>query len=253
MKYQKFQVIKRVEVPRGEYSYDNAVNKIIELNEIYNPAFIYCDAGSGEYQIERLHIYGDEHPSSGLKNKVKRWQFSNALDVIDPITGEMHKEPLKQFMVNQLTISFERDRMMLSPFDEVLAHQLQAYEVEKTGANGRPIFTSKDEHFVDAIGLAHLAFTLEFKELTNIIKERRLASKMAFSNNSIGKSGARRLSRDIRNSYGQASQFKIDETELRGERQTWFKVDKNYRSGKSSIRAGRGWGSRVSRGGRSSW
>ena len=31
------------------------------------PAFIYVDAGSGEYQYERLHIYGDEHPESGLK------------------------------------------------------------------------------------------------------------------------------------------------------------------------------------------
>lgn len=59
-------------MPRSEYSYDAAVNLIIELNEIYNPSYIYCDAGSGEYQIERLHIYGDEHPQTGLKNKVKR-------------------------------------------------------------------------------------------------------------------------------------------------------------------------------------
>lgn len=44
----KFIVLKRVEVPRGEYSYDNAVNMIIELNHIYNPAWIYCDAGAGE-------------------------------------------------------------------------------------------------------------------------------------------------------------------------------------------------------------
>lgn len=47
----KFKVLKRVEVPRSEYTYDNAVNKIVELNEIYNPSFIYCDAGSGEIQI----------------------------------------------------------------------------------------------------------------------------------------------------------------------------------------------------------
>lgn len=44
---QKFKVIKRVEVPRGEYSYDNAVNMVVEINEIYNPAWIYCDRGSG--------------------------------------------------------------------------------------------------------------------------------------------------------------------------------------------------------------
>ena len=49
--FSKFKVLKRVEVPRSEYSYDNAINKIVELNEIYNPSFIYCDAGSGEIQI----------------------------------------------------------------------------------------------------------------------------------------------------------------------------------------------------------
>ena len=67
----KFKVFKRVEVPRSEYTYDNAVNKIVELNEIYNPSYIYVDRGSGEYQLERLHIIGEENPASGLKAKVK--------------------------------------------------------------------------------------------------------------------------------------------------------------------------------------
>ena len=50
-KFGKFKVLKRVEVPRSEYSYDNAIKTIVELNDIYNPSFIYCDAGSGEIQI----------------------------------------------------------------------------------------------------------------------------------------------------------------------------------------------------------
>ena len=48
VKLQKFMVLKRIEVPKGDYSYDNAVKLIIELNEIYNPSWIYCDAGSGK-------------------------------------------------------------------------------------------------------------------------------------------------------------------------------------------------------------
>ena len=43
----KFKVIRRVEVPKAEYSFDKAVNMIIELNKIYDPAFIYADRGSG--------------------------------------------------------------------------------------------------------------------------------------------------------------------------------------------------------------
>lgn len=45
---QKFKVIKRIEVPRSEYSYDTAVNLIVELNDQYNPAWIYCDSGAGK-------------------------------------------------------------------------------------------------------------------------------------------------------------------------------------------------------------
>lgn len=46
--FNKFQVIKRFEIPRSEFTYDNAVKKIIEINEIYNPKFIYVDAGHGD-------------------------------------------------------------------------------------------------------------------------------------------------------------------------------------------------------------
>ena len=71
-----------MEVPRAEYSYDAAVNLIVELNDQYNPAWIYCDSGSGEYQIERLHIIGEERPATGLRNKVKRMNFKQSLDII---------------------------------------------------------------------------------------------------------------------------------------------------------------------------
>lgn len=255
VRYQKFKVIKRVEVPRGDYSYDNAINTIVELNNIYKPAFIYCDAGAGEYQIERLHIIGDEQPSTGLKNKVKRWQFSQTVDIIDPITYETVKEPLKQLMVNQLVLSFERDRIMMSPYDIILHKQLTSYEVERRGANGKPVFTSKDEHFIDALGLAHLAFVFEFKELTKTIKEIEISSKLAFSNKSIGKSGLNKMLNDIQSSYSSDNRAKLEPTDdLKGDRPSWIKVSPNYRSGGSSN--GNSWGTRGSRSGsfgRSGW
>ena len=255
VQYNKFKVIKRVEVSKGDYSYDNAVNTIVELNDIYKPAFIYCDAGSGEYQIERLHMIGDARPATGLKHKVKRWQFSQTIDVIDPCTFETVKEPLKQLMVNQLTLSFERDRVMLSPFDTTLHKQLINYSVEKKGANGKPIFTSKDEHFIDALGLAHLAFVLEFKELTNTIKDIETSTKMAFSNKTLGQSGLNKMFNQIKNSYSSDNRAKLEPTDdLKGDRPSWIKVSPSYRSGSSS--SSNSWGTRGSRGGgsgRSSW
>lgn len=49
MRLEKFKILKRYEMPRAEYSYDNAVNKIIEFNDIYNPSWIYCDRGAGMF------------------------------------------------------------------------------------------------------------------------------------------------------------------------------------------------------------
>lgn len=48
MKMRRFRVIKRIEVPKSQYSYDAAVNLVVKLNDIYNPSFIYVDRGSGE-------------------------------------------------------------------------------------------------------------------------------------------------------------------------------------------------------------
>lgn len=251
---QKFKVIKRVEVPRGEYSYDNAINKIVELNDIYNPSFIFCDAGSGEYQIERLHIIGDQNPHTGLKNKVKRWQFAQTIDVIDPITFETNKEPLKPFMVNQLTLAFERSNIILSPFDDVLHKQLVNYEVEKINANGKPVYTSIDEHFIDALGLAYLAFVLEFKELTNVMKDPETSSKIVHTNKSIVKSGMNRMMQSIQSSYNSNSRVQLKPSDDRpGDKQKWVKVTQSY----NPYRSYNSWGSRAGRGGgrsgRSMW
>jgi replicative DNA helicase len=51
LEFEKFRVIKRIEVPKSEYSYDNAVNLIVELNDVYNPSWIYVDRGSGKYNL----------------------------------------------------------------------------------------------------------------------------------------------------------------------------------------------------------
>lgn len=249
---QKFQVIKRVEVPRGEYSYDNAVNLIVELNDIYNPSWIYVDRGSGEYQLERLHIIGEERPSTGLRNKVKGFQFKQTLEIMDPVTKLVTKEPFKPFMINQLAICFERDKMMLSPFDEVLHKQLIDYEVERISQSGVPVYTSENEHFVDALGLAYLAFVLEFVELTQAIKKVVNSTKIIQTPIQLGQSRAKADLRELQTPTSNPwNQLKTDPTELRGDRQTWVKVPATAKPSSS----GGGWGTRGGRGGggRSMW
>lgn len=256
MMSQKFRVIKRVEVPRSEYSYDNAVNLIVELNEQYNPAFIYCDAGAGEYQIERLHIIGEQQPHTGLKNKVKRINFKQNLEIVDPVTGQINKECIKPFMVTQLQIAFERSKIMLSPYDETLHKQLIDYTVEKISQSGQPVFCSENEHFVDALGLSYLAMVLEFKDLTNMMKDYQTTTKIEISNRKLTSAGLNELFDKVENTNKVDNAFSnmIDKSDKRGDTQTQFKVSQNYRR---STFAKTNWGSRRTSsslgGNRSSW
>ena len=255
VKFQQFMILKRFEMPRAEYSYDNAVNTVIELNKIYNPAWIYADRGAGEYQIERLHIYGDEHPESGLKNKLKGWQFSTKVDVYDPITGEKEAKPMKPFMVNQLQLAFERGNMILSPWDDTIYNQLINYEVEKITASGIPTFTSKDEHFIDALGLSYLAMVLEFKKLTGIMQDFETATKTEIMPNTHLINPAAFQTQDLRSDVvPEIREFykNTDFRERRGERQSWVKLDSHQGALKPTNKFGSGkttWGNRNPGGG----
>lgn len=254
---EKFRVIKRVIVSRSEYSYDAAVQTIIKLNEIYNPSWIYCDRGAGEYQIERLHIYGDEHPESGLKNKVKGWQFANKISVPDPVKKTTSEHPLKPFMVNSLALQIERNNLILSPYDQVLYKQLIDYQVVRISQSGQPVYSDKDEHCVDSLGLAMLAFTLEFPSITQNIKEIKTSSKIVHLDSGFQERKAQldliamEKAANTRNPW---VNNKFDPTDRPGDRPTYFKVPLGS---KGPFKTVQHWGSRSSlRGGspgRSMW
>ena len=84
-------------------------------------------------------------------------------------------------MITQLQIAFERSQLIISKYDEKLYKQLIDYEVVKRAQNGNPIFTDVNEHFIDALGLAYLAMTLTFKELTGVMRETEMANKVLTS------------------------------------------------------------------------
>lgn len=248
--FERFRVLKRVNFPKAEYTYDKAVQLIIQLNEIYNPSWIYADTGAGEYQIERLHIYGDEHPSSGLKVKVKGFQFSQVLEIMDPITKVTERKPMKPFMVNSLARAFEKDRIMLSPYDELVHKQLIDYKVDRISQNGMPVYTSVNEHFVDALGLAYLAFVLEFPQITREIKKVQNSFRMVTSPINLG--AGREAVLDLANMenrqksmWHQLPDDYYDPRERKGDKQQWIQLPMGTRH---NPRLGRSWGSRTGRG-----
>lgn len=90
-------------------------------------------------------------------------------------------------MVNQTSIILERDQILLSPFDDMVWKQMMDYQVIRISQNGKPIYTSENEHALDAFMLTILGFTLEFPDITKILEEIRIARKMKVSNQSTTK------------------------------------------------------------------
>ncbi|MFE7817802.1 LAGLIDADG family homing endonuclease [Priestia megaterium] len=166
-KYGRFQVINRVEIPKGEFTYDNAVKKIIELDAIYNPFAIYCDRGAGEYQIELLR--------KTLGDRVKGVHLGSSQLVRDPHSREFDKKPLKPFIVNQTVLMLERGQIRIPhrDIDETLARQMTNYQVVRFSAKtGEATYTDVDEHALDGLMFGLLAFINEKPELAATVIEK---------------------------------------------------------------------------------
>lgn len=166
----RFRILNRIEIPAGERTYDIAVKKIIELDRIYNPKFIYPDRGAGEYQIEMLRkVLGD---------KVKGIHLGSSHMVRDPYSREFDKKPIKPFMVNQAVLMLERGMLRIphKEVDEVINRQMTNYQVTKISPKtGEPTYSSDDEHALDAFMLSLLAFVIEMPEIAKTIEDIQAA------------------------------------------------------------------------------
>lgn len=160
-----FKMLFRVEISRSEWTYINAMNKIIELNDEYKFDWIAIDRGYGEVQLEMLHKYGEEHPETGLADKVVGYQFSQKIDVTDPYTRKKDSKDLKPFMVNNSVNLFEKGKIVLDPKDRGMIEQLEEYRVKSISASGKPIYTDENEHAIDSMNLALLIFEQKYGEL----------------------------------------------------------------------------------------
>ena len=241
----KFRVAKREEIARGDFTLDNAVKKIIELNDIYDPKFIYVDRGFGEYQIEMLHLHGRENPLTGLDKKVKGIQFSQKIEIRDPGTREVNSKDAKDFMINQTSILLDRDKIVLSPFDDMVWKQMMDYQVVRISQSGKPQYTSENEHALDAFMLTMLGFTIEFPNITSILEEVKVARKALPFENKTQENLQKKVFGGDKDVY-RSNKQKIEREDRDNPNWHWNKVSLGYSKKKV---ASSPWGSRASGGG----
>lgn len=161
----KFKVLFRKEISRGEFTYTNAVSKVIELNNFYDFDWIAIDRGYGETQIEMLKKAGMKDPISRLHKKLIGYQFSQKLEVRDPHTKEKVKKHLKPFMINNSVKVLERHKLIFPHKDHLLLSQFEDYHIVSKSASGRPKFSDENEHILDGINLCLLAIEQKYGEL----------------------------------------------------------------------------------------
>lgn len=163
----KIRIAHREEIQKSEYTLTNAVNRIVELNESFQPKHIYVDRGYGEVQVELLRKYGTENPRSNLRDRVKGIGFGELIEIRDPYTKMPVKKEIKPYMVDNLRQHLEKSLILFPIADEELYMQLISYVVVRTTQTGRPVFEaggSAVDHAHDALMLALLAITENYGE-----------------------------------------------------------------------------------------
>jgi hypothetical protein len=166
----KIRVAYREEISKDQFLLHKAVDRVVQLNEIFKPKHIYADRGYGEMQMEHIHLYGKEHPETRLQHVARAWAFNEVIEVPDPYTHEKVKKDLKPFMVDNLRYMLEQKKIIFNPADEDLYLQMISYIVIRTSISNRPVFGpggSAPDHAHDALLLAAFAVTYNYDTLLN--------------------------------------------------------------------------------------
>lgn len=175
-----YRVLEKLVVKGVHFTQHEAVNIIAGLNDKYNPAFIYVDAGYGEVQVEMLHKMGKDNKSSGLHNKVHAYAMNSTIEIIEPTTGFKEKKNAKPFMVSMAVMQLEEGRVVLPLSEDTsimsetmgdsggsqgLVQQMRNFSIERISATGLPTYSQGEDHTLTAWMLCMVGFVMEFSDL----------------------------------------------------------------------------------------
>lgn len=143
-----------------------AIDKIVELNRLYTPEYIYVDEGFGEANVQQLkliavNLFGKvpaDHPDLKLRDVVPV-NFSSTLELRDVMTGEIRKKYFKNFIVETTKRALETGLLAFKdPISAPIVEQMKNYIIKSRAANGRETYEAKSQeigdHDLDAFMIA---------------------------------------------------------------------------------------------------
>lgn len=162
-------------IPRGDFTYINAVEEIKRADQQFEFDYIMIDAGHGETQIELLRRYEKEQRvKNGVGARMIRVNLSEKVKIFDPITRTYEKKHIKPFIVNNAVLMFEKGLVALNPKDKETIVQFEQYEVKSWSSDGRPTYTDVNEHILDCINFCLYGFTKYFDDIMKTFKSSRI-------------------------------------------------------------------------------
>ncbi len=173
---QRFEIVTRETVSRVGWNQLAACEKIIEMNRVWIPEYIYIDRGYGATQDEILRQYGSEalnskkkgplHVDARLANRVKQYDFGSQIEIRDLHTKQPIKKHAKPFLVENTIRKFEAGALVFPRSDEQLEAELLGYVIDRITTTGVPVYKQGNEkvgdHTLDALMLSLVGFQLEF-------------------------------------------------------------------------------------------
>lgn len=173
-----FPIVKE-KVSKTNWTQPLAVQKIVELNRLYDIDHIYVDEGFGVAQASQLRLFSQSqygkvpanHPDLKL-TKVVAVNFSSSIVLRDPISGDEYRKQTKQYMVEHSVDLLTRGLIVLQEKDDAdIIAQMKNYIIKSKTASGLKTYTYRDaqiaDHDLDAFNIALHGFHTEYSEFSS--------------------------------------------------------------------------------------
>jgi len=173
----KLRVFRLISVASQPFTQHEAVERIIDTYHRYNPLFLWVDQGYGEAQVEIMMKWALDHKDKRLPAILKACSFASTIEVKDPISKVISKKRFKPYMVGVAQRYLEALDFILPISQDTgsteedttqgLVVQMREYTVEKFTVAKEPVYSSGNDHVLDAFMLSLLGFDYLYGPITS--------------------------------------------------------------------------------------
>lgn len=183
----KYRLVDKHIIRKAEFQQLTAIEKIIELDNQWTnqQGYIYVDAGYGHVQVEIMWRKDVDFPEENTRyrDRVIPVTMNQQMEIRDPVSGEIRKKQIKQFMVDTTARAFEQRQIILPKSEDTvtriipdeiqyadigLVQQARNFTVLKYSPTGVPSYSQDYEHTLTAFMLAIMGHFLQYSDVSKV-------------------------------------------------------------------------------------